>query len=222
MKAMSELRQVRKFRDFLEQFAEEMKKQNSLPDPESLMIMPVQRVPRYVLLLKELKRNTHPNDPVYARIKSALKQMEAIGLHINNMKRDVENMEKLLSIQKRIMGDFGEPLVAAHRRLLVERNVHAIVKTGLLESTDMKECCFFLFSDVMIWCDPKLNFIGKMFLYGAVIKDYKFPGARANTPGLEIVNGKDNLIMEMKDKKDQETWKSHIIEAIEEERSKKG
>jgi hypothetical protein len=48
----------------------------------SYMIQPVQRVPRYVLLLKELKRNTTSADAEYH--------------DINEAKRQMENMSKLL------------------------------------------------------------------------------------------------------------------------------
>jgi hypothetical protein len=65
-------------------------------DLMSYMIQPVQRVPRYVLLLKELKRNTTSADPHYADIKEALSKIQKIAAAINEAKRQMENMSKLL------------------------------------------------------------------------------------------------------------------------------
>jgi uncharacterized membrane protein (DUF106 family) len=62
----------------------------------SYMIQPVQRVPRYVLLLKELKRNTTSADAEYHDIKEALGKIQKIAMAINEAKRQMENMSKLL------------------------------------------------------------------------------------------------------------------------------
>jgi hypothetical protein len=36
------------------------------------MVKPVQRLPKYVLLLKELIKNTHPTHPDYQNVRKAL------------------------------------------------------------------------------------------------------------------------------------------------------
>lgn len=65
----------------------------------SYLIMPVQRIPRYVLLLRELKRNTPDDDPEFSTIVDALGKIELIGAHVNEHKRLVETMSKLLEVQ---------------------------------------------------------------------------------------------------------------------------
>jgi hypothetical protein len=39
---------------------------------DDYMVKPVQRLPKYVLLLKELIKNTHPTHPDYQNVRKAL------------------------------------------------------------------------------------------------------------------------------------------------------
>ncbi len=43
---------------------------------EDYMVKPVQRLPKYVLLLKQLIKNTQPSHPDYQNVKKALQQFE--------------------------------------------------------------------------------------------------------------------------------------------------
>ena len=69
----------KKVADFLEQ---KRSKCNGL-DVMSFLIMPVQRIPRYVLLLKEVKRHTPDDHPEYEKLFEALNQIEAVAAHVN-------------------------------------------------------------------------------------------------------------------------------------------
>jgi hypothetical protein len=50
---------------------------------EAFLIKPVQRLPKYVLLLKDLLKHTDPDDDDYARIELALKQFKDVNSSIN-------------------------------------------------------------------------------------------------------------------------------------------
>lgn len=45
---------------------------------EHLLIMPIQRIPRYTLLLGELLKSTQPNHPDYEDLKKAIKSLEDV------------------------------------------------------------------------------------------------------------------------------------------------
>lgn len=47
------------------------------------MIKPVQRLPKYVLLLKELLKNTQQSHPDYQNVKKALEQFEEVNNNNN-------------------------------------------------------------------------------------------------------------------------------------------
>jgi hypothetical protein len=88
----------------------------------SYLIMPVQRIPRYELLLRELKRYTLKTDPGYPALEEAFDKIKAIASHVNEEKRKIESMSKLVEIQSKIQGDFGT-LLQAHRHLIRKRSL---------------------------------------------------------------------------------------------------
>ena len=61
-----------------------------------LIVAPFQRVTKYHLLLKELFFNTEKHKPdAKEAIESAWKEMEAVCIHLNQVKRDAESLDKL-------------------------------------------------------------------------------------------------------------------------------
>ncbi|KAH8550227.1 Dbl homology domain-containing protein [Umbelopsis sp. PMI_123] len=69
------------FRDMIQQLS-------STSDRLSLadyMIVPIQRIARYCLLLKELKKYTHPSNTEYSKIEVMLKSLTGLALAMNNV-----------------------------------------------------------------------------------------------------------------------------------------
>jgi len=89
---------------------------------EGYLLLPVQRIPRYKLLLEELLRSTPP--PMYEYLDDPLdRALAEIALLANNMnegKRESESRRKLVQWQARIRGKFPSPLVQPHRRLIMD------------------------------------------------------------------------------------------------------
>ena len=71
----------------------------------SFLIMPIQRVPRYKLLLQELLKNT-PSTliPDCASLEKALGLVSAVAAHINDSVRANENRAKVREIQSSVPG----------------------------------------------------------------------------------------------------------------------
>ena len=65
---------------------------------EGLLIAPVQRIPRYTLLLQELKRHTPQDHPDVAHLEKAIPLMAEVADYINNNMKQVENQAKLISL----------------------------------------------------------------------------------------------------------------------------
>jgi len=124
-------------------------------DLMSYLIMPVQRIPRYLLLLKELLRFTGRGHPELERLQLAFNKVQKIAQHINEQQRHVENMSVLLSIQNAIDGAslkgvaFGN-LMAPTRRLLRTGILHK-VSSGLLANFHVRRV--YLFNDLLLWCE---------------------------------------------------------------------
>jgi len=87
-------------------------------DLTSYLILPVQRVPRYVLLLQDLINNTYKSHPDYDDLSESLKCMKLVADKINKEMNDNENKRRTLEIMK----VFNDPvnLVEAHRIFVYE------------------------------------------------------------------------------------------------------
>ncbi|KAG6850811.1 hypothetical protein H0H93_008114 [Arthromyces matolae] len=88
---------------------------------EGYLLLPVQRIPRYRLLLEELLRSTPPtyeyeDDP----LERALVEISSLANNMNEGKRESESRRKLVQWQSRIRGRFPSPLVQPHRRLIMD------------------------------------------------------------------------------------------------------
>ncbi|KAI0662761.1 hypothetical protein C8Q70DRAFT_908828 [Cubamyces menziesii] len=88
---------------------------------EGYLLLPVQRIPRYRLLLEELVRSSPPmyeymDDP----IDRALTEIASLATNMNEGKREAESRRRLVQWQSRIRGKFPSPLVQPHRRLIMD------------------------------------------------------------------------------------------------------
>jgi len=85
-------------------------------DVESFLIEPVQRLPRYEILLKELIKNTNYNHCDYEALLKALTKIEASVKFINAQQK---NYEYIMELLKKIEGDV-QALKLITRRYLME------------------------------------------------------------------------------------------------------
>jgi len=128
-----------------------IKRQESRPEVcsklGSLLIAPIQRIPRYRLLLKELLSHTPTSHPHHQSILDALKEVEASTEHINTLVSEQENMQRIIELQKSLVG--GRPtLVHPGRRLLKEGSLMKISRKGKKAHSRY----FVLMSDVLMYC----------------------------------------------------------------------
>lgn len=86
----------RKFADFIEKAQKDPQMQNL--DLESMLIMPVQRIPRYRLLLEQLLKYTPADHEDYPSVKQALDMICNMAEYNNEAIRARENKSKLMSV----------------------------------------------------------------------------------------------------------------------------
>jgi len=67
-------------------------------DLQSFLIMPVQRVPRYSLLLRDIAKHTWSEHPDYNELNQAVKEVEQIATWLNDKKKEAEYSSKLFEI----------------------------------------------------------------------------------------------------------------------------
>jgi hypothetical protein len=88
----------------------------------ALLITPVQRIPRYKMLLEDVIKNTPDCHPDKANLKLALEQIDAVAWHINEQLREHENSLKMFDIQKSLVGCFPK-IVVPGRKLIKQGNL---------------------------------------------------------------------------------------------------
>ncbi|TIA82776.1 hypothetical protein E3P98_01166 [Wallemia ichthyophaga] len=99
---------------------------------ESYLLLPIQRIPRYRMLLEEcLKYTTHRQQA--EPLVQALAHIAHIATDMNESKRDAEGRFRLVKWQARIRGRFPSPLVQPHRRLLLDGGLRLLKVVKKLE-----------------------------------------------------------------------------------------
>ncbi|XP_076237751.1 FYVE, RhoGEF and PH domain-containing protein 4 [Calliopsis andreniformis] len=114
------------------------------------MLSPIQRLPRYELLLKDYLRNLTEENADYEDAKKALELVSTATNHTNDAMKKIDKFKKLLEIQESIYDTTD--LVSATRELIKEGR---IVKISA-RSGDHQERHLFLFSDLLLLCSIRL------------------------------------------------------------------
>jgi hypothetical protein len=127
-------------------------------DLSALLITPVQRVPRYVLLFREVTKSV--GDAAGKKEMShALAAMESVASEINEAKRGSENVEQILQVQNRMDPSWGMVLLQPTRHFLAEVP-HCTVGTRTAIS-------MFVFNDLLLLAEDEERadrFVGLVLL----------------------------------------------------------
>lgn len=67
--------------------------------------MPVQRIPRYSLLLQDLLNHTWRDHPDYTNIEKALEATKKVATHVNSSISKANNMQMIASLQQSLGSD---------------------------------------------------------------------------------------------------------------------
>ncbi|XP_047364925.1 FYVE, RhoGEF and PH domain-containing protein 1-like [Vespa velutina] len=114
------------------------------------MLSPIQRLPRYELLLKDYLKNLTEENSDYEDTKRALELVSTAANHTNEAMKKIDKFKKLLEIQESIYD--ATDLVSATRELIKEGR---IVKISA-RSGDHQDRHLFLFSDLLLLCSLRL------------------------------------------------------------------
>eukprot|EP01134_Creolimax_fragrantissima_P007559 CFRG7559T1 len=127
---------------------------------ESLYITPIQRVPRYVLLLKELKKRCYNdkecpsfmelNDNSLALLDKAITTLEEATKNVNNQVGDAENTAKMANIEDKTANLPRTLKISVPGRLLVKQWESRVI----LSPETVVRGVLFLFSDLVLITRP--------------------------------------------------------------------
>ncbi|TRZ02143.1 hypothetical protein DNTS_014238 [Danionella cerebrum] len=139
------------FLKFLEQSMRENKEKQALAD---LMIKPVQRIPRYELLVKDLLKHTTEDHPDRECLLEAQRSLKSLAERINTGRRSAEELERDTRILQEIEAHIEglEHILNPQRKFLRQEMVVETKSVG-----GKKERSLFLFSDLLICTTLKRN-----------------------------------------------------------------
>lgn len=164
---------------------------------------------------QELLKCTAETHSDYVPLINAIQRIEEITAKINNSKRQAENQQTLLTIQRMLDGFEGK-LGESGRYFVREGTLHKVNPRGKVQSRH-----FLLFSDMVIWCKGKagtsikknhFQFKGLIRLDMAVVRAAQ--GSKAHTFQIIKLDTKKiyNLIAESEEEK--LSWIKSIDELI--------
>ncbi|KAM7357274.1 rho guanine nucleotide exchange factor 4 [Cochliomyia hominivorax] len=199
------------FRKFLELNESRPEVQRKL---NSLMIVPIQRVPRYKLLLEQVLLYTSPADADFKLLKESVKQIESTVSHINSCVEDQEVTQMLINIQNSLVNR-SPNIVKPSRKVIKEGVLHKVTRTG----TEIKRYCV-LMSDIFMYCkiikDRNPNTIVENSLECCCIFPLKKCKVYELLPGnFKITCQSDGIIFSTQDLQVCRAWVGFIRDAID-------
>ncbi|XP_060931073.1 faciogenital dysplasia [Limanda limanda] len=177
------------------------------------MLEPVQRIPRYELLLKDYLKKL-PDDALDR--KDAEKAVELISTaanHSNAAIRKMEKMNKLLEVYERLGGE--EDIVNPANELIKEGHIKKMsAKNGTAQDRYL-----YLFNNMVLYCVPKLRLMGQKFsvreridIAGMEVQE----NMKQNLPHTFAIIGKQrSLELQARTAEEKEDWIQVILATIE-------
>jgi hypothetical protein len=130
----------------LESFRKFIKDSFGVPDPlllTSLLITPIQRIPRYQLLLEQMKKKTWPQHRDYEQICRSHEKMMETAEYVNEKAKEAENIAKVMEIERNLVGKFSS-LISPQRKFVRQGVLQEVIKNQLHERL------FILFNDILV------------------------------------------------------------------------
>lgn len=111
----------------------------------SYLLLPIQRIPRYRLLLLDYLQNLPPGAPDQQNAEVALQTVSLAADQMNDRIKQLENQARIIRIQKCFAGK--ENIVESGRYYVGRGPVLMVVGHGRLK---FRQCVIFLFSDILL------------------------------------------------------------------------
>ena len=203
--------------DFGKVLREALEDEGVAGDFQGLLIQPIQRIPRYPLLLSRILELSPPDHPDHAPLQRAVDQVMDVAQHLNESLRRREEELRVLDLQKCFFPPFR--LVAPGRRLLYQGE---LTKLAAMPSSSLKERkrhTFFLFNDSIAY--GQQIFAG--FYQARRLLKLKGwdagTGPNIGTLRFKIMADPKDLIVEAKNQQEKQAWLRMIKLALEDQQN---
>lgn len=176
------------------------------------MLEPVQRIPRYELLLKDYVRKLPPGSPDRGDAEKALEMIFSAAKYSNAAIAEMERLQNLWEVYQRL--GLEDDIVDPSNELIKEGPVQKIS----LRNNTTKEKYLFLFNNMLLYCAPKVIQVGAEFqvrqridvagMKVRVLQDVEFPDSF-------LVSGKQlTLELQARSQEEMNAWITAFQDAI--------
>ncbi|KAG9334441.1 hypothetical protein JZ751_007638 [Albula glossodonta] len=177
------------------------------------MLEPVQRVPRYEMLLKDYLKKLPQDDSDRRDAEKSLETIAMAATHSNSAIRKSENLKKLLEIYE-MLGE-EEDIVNASNEFIKEGHILKLAA----RNTSAMERYLFLFNNMLLYCVPKFSLVGQKFIVRTRIgiEGMKvLETSNEDYPHTFQVSGKERTLeLQASSEQDKEDWIKAFQETIE-------
>eukprot|EP01103_Thecamoeba_quadrilineata_P012404 TRINITY_DN3192_c0_g1_i2.p1 TRINITY_DN3192_c0_g1~~TRINITY_DN3192_c0_g1_i2.p1 ORF type:complete len:676 (-),score=126.36 TRINITY_DN3192_c0_g1_i2:87-2114(-) len=147
-----------KFEAFLKEFSNETKQ-----TLQTLLITPVQRIPRYIMLLQELLKKTSKNHQDYFLLAKSMTDLQEITEKVNQSISHAENVSKVVTVQNQLESTDALPegvqtIITAGRYFIREGLVKIICSLDSRNHRNhYKKRWFVLFNNSLLSCSVRFK-----------------------------------------------------------------
>eukprot|EP01129_Flabellula_baltica_P008460 TRINITY_DN3365_c0_g1_i2.p1 TRINITY_DN3365_c0_g1~~TRINITY_DN3365_c0_g1_i2.p1 ORF type:complete len:609 (-),score=115.65 TRINITY_DN3365_c0_g1_i2:388-2214(-) len=153
---------------------------------QSLQILPIQRVPRYVMLLSDILKTTSHHHPDYDDLRNCLVSMQDVAMTIDEAKLTLESQIKVMETCFRFTSK--DPAILEHVRSFPKkvsrRYVDSLNMTVSVEGKKENDYTVFLFSDMLLIGKGKdsMKYIYDMPILHTTVLEYDGMSISVETP----------------------------------------
>ncbi|KAG0200036.1 hypothetical protein BGX28_006795 [Mortierella sp. GBA30] len=183
-------------------------------DFQSYLMLPVQRIPRYRMLLESLLRHTPQDHPDHRKLQTAFQSMEQTANFVNETIRQHEMFREMVELQSKISG-LSEPLVKPGRILLKRGNVWKISRRKV------QPRMIILLSDCILWTSPSINPLEDTLTFHRIVKLESCTVVGVEDPdptkhAFQIISPEKSSEVYVDSPKEKEAWMVAIRKATQE------
>ncbi|XP_042565936.1 FYVE, RhoGEF and PH domain-containing protein 4 isoform X2 [Clupea harengus] len=176
------------------------------------MLEPVQRVPRYEMLLKDYLKKLPEDDSDRGDAEKSLQMISMAATHSNSAIRKTENLKKLMEIYEMLGGE--EDIVHASNELIKEGHILKLA----VRNTSAMERYIYLFNNMLLYCAPKFSLGGQKYTVRTRIgveamKVVELVDGHPNT--FQVSGWERTLELQARSEQDKEDWVKVLNRTIE-------
>ena len=173
----------------------------------AFLLEPVQRIPRYKMLLEDYVKRRLPDHPDYKPAAEALKTISKVAADVNSSITESENMLKMLEIQSKLPANALTPAVLPSRKLLKEGELQKMCRKG------PQPRLVYLFSDCLLYCSTEHAKPRQVPLDTMRVEEIGSVGGVEHC--VSISQKKRSFILGCNSKRDKNQWFKALSEAAE-------